>query len=160
MFKLSDEGVAFVKKELERYEIKRSAIIPCLHKVQEENDGWVSPESIAYLSELMDLPEAWVNEVFNFYTMFNKVPVGKYHVQVCNNITCCMLGSRELTDELCKTFEVKPGEVSGDKNVTVSKVECLGSCGTAPMMQVNDKYHENLTADSAVKIVKDLINGN
>ena len=160
MFKLSDEGVAFVKKELERYETKRSAIIPCLYRVQKENDGWVSAESISYLSELMELPEAWINEVFNFYTMFNKKPVGKLHVQVCNNITCCMLGGRELTDHLCKTFNVKPEEMSEDGNVTISKVECLGSCDTAPMMQVNEKYHENLTPASAEKIIKGMINGN
>ena len=70
MFKLSAGGEEFVKKELTRYETKRSAIIPCLYKVQEENGGWVSPESVAYLSGLMGLPEAWVNEVLNFYTMF------------------------------------------------------------------------------------------
>lgn len=159
MFKLSEEGIAFVKKELERYETKRSAIIPCLYRVQQENEGWVSPESISYLSELMDLPEAWINEVFHFYTMFNKEPVGKLHVQVCNNITCCMLGARELTDHLCKTFDVTPDKISADGNVTISKVECLGSCDTAPMMQINDSYHENLTAESAVKIIKEKING-
>ena len=159
MFKLSDEGVEFVKKELQRYETKRSAIIPCLYRVQKENGGWVSSEAIAYLSELMDLPEAWINEVFHFYTMFNKKPVGKLHVQVCNNLTCCMLGSRELTQHLCKEFDVRPGEMSADGNITVTPVECLGSCDTAPMMQVNDNYYENLTPDSAVKTLKEMING-
>lgn len=160
MFKLSDEGVAFVKKELERYETKRSAIIPCLYRIQQENGGWVSSESIAYLSELMGLPESWINEVFHFYTMFNKQPVGKLHVQVCNNITCCMLGARELTDHLCKTFNVDTDELSEDGAVTISRVECLGSCDTAPMMQINDAYYENLTPDSAVKIIKDKMHGN
>ncbi len=160
MFSLSEEGLAFVKKELQRYETRRSAIIPCLYKVQEENGGWISSECISYLSEVMELPEAWINEVFHFYTMFNKEPVGKFHVQVCNNITCCMLGARELTDHICKTFEVKPGQISHDKMVTVTKVECLGSCGTAPMMQINDSYYENLNEDKAVQIIKDLINGN
>ncbi|MCB0392028.1 MAG: NAD(P)H-dependent oxidoreductase subunit E [Bdellovibrionales bacterium] len=160
MFKLSDEGINFVKKELARYETKRSAIIPCLYRVQKENDGWVSPESVSYLSELMELPEAWINEVLNFYTMFNKKPVGKLHVQVCNNISCCMLGARELTDHLCKTFNVKPEEISEDGKITISKVECLGSCDTAPMMQINDDYHENLTPGSAEKIIKGMLNGN
>ncbi|MCB9025139.1 MAG: NAD(P)H-dependent oxidoreductase subunit E [Bdellovibrionaceae bacterium] len=160
MFKLSDEGVAYVKKELERYETKRSAIIPCLYRVQSENGGWVSPESINYLSELMDLPVAWINEVFHFYTMFNKEPVGKLHVQVCNNITCCMLGARELTEHISKTFEMGIDELSKDGKITLSKVECLGSCDTAPMMQINDSYHENLTPESAVKIIKDMVHGN
>ena len=160
MFKLSEEGLTFVKKELERYETKRSAIIPCLYRVQQENGGWVSQECVSYLSEVMDIPEAWINEVFNFYTMFNKEPVGKLHVQVCNNITCCMLGARELTDHLCKTFNVTPETLSADGKITISKVECLGSCDTAPMMQINENYHENLTPASAEKIIKDLMNGN
>ncbi len=157
MFKLSPAGEEFVKKELTRYETKRSAIIPCLFKVQEENKGWVSPEAVTYLSGLMDLPEAWVNEVLNFYTMFNKEPVGKLHVQVCCNISCCMNGARELTKHLKDTFNVKEGEVSADGNVTITRVECLGSCGTAPMMQVNDNYYENLTHESAVKTIKELM---
>lgn len=156
MFELSREGVEFVKKEMTRYETKRSAIIPCLFRVQKENQGWVSPESIAYLAQLMGVPERWVQEVATFYTMFNKQPVGKYHVQVCCNISCAMAGGRELTDKICKSLGVEEGAVSADKRYTVSRVECLGSCGTAPMMQVNDDYHENLNADKAVKILREL----
>lgn len=157
MFKLSSEGEAFVKKELTRYETKRSAIIPCLYKVQEENNGWVSPESVEYLSQLMDLPSAWVNEVLKFYTMFNQKPVGKLHVQVCCNISCAMNGGRELASHLGKVFDVKDGDVSKDGNVTITRVECLGSCGTAPMMQVNDNYYEDLTHDKAVSVIKELM---
>ncbi|RME18173.1 MAG: NAD(P)H-dependent oxidoreductase subunit E [Bdellovibrio sp.] len=156
MFELSKEGVEFVKKEMQRYETKRSAIIPALYKVQEENGGWVSPECVTYLSQLMDLPEVWINEVLNFYTMFNKEPVGKYHVQVCCNVSCAMNGGRELADHLCKELNIKDGRHSEDGRYTLSRVECLGSCGTAPMMQVNDKYYENLTKESAVQILKEL----
>lgn len=160
MFKLSDAGLEFVKKELNRYETKRSAIIPSLYKVQEENGGWVSDECITYLSQVMDLPEAWINEVFHFYTMFNKQPVGKLHVQVCNNISCCMNGGRELASYIEDAFGVSGNEVSADGNVSVSRVECLGSCGTAPMMQVNDQYFENLTPETAVELLREKINGN
>ena len=157
MFKLSEEGLKFVKKELERYETKRSAIIPCLYKVQEENGGWISEDAIGHLAGVMDLPEAWVNEVFHFYTMFNKKPVGKLHVQVCCNISCCMNGARELTNHLKKEFDIEESEVSVDGNVTITKVECLGSCGTAPMMQVNDNYYENLTPEKAVSVIKEMM---
>ncbi|MGE4132601.1 MAG: NADH-quinone oxidoreductase subunit NuoE [Bdellovibrionales bacterium] len=154
MFTLSPEGQEFVKKELKRYETAYSAIIPSLYRVQKEN-GWVPPEAVPYLAGLMGLPEAHINEVLYFYTMFNKKPVGKLHVQVCTNISCAMNGGRELADNLCKRFNVKYDEVSADKRITVSRVECLGSCGTAPMMQVNDRYFENLTPDSAYeKIMK------
>ncbi len=151
----SDDILVFIKKECSRYETRRSAIIPCLYKLQEKR-GWISPEQIGQLAVAMDIPPVQINEVMKFYTMFNQQPVGKLHVQVCNNISCTMNGSRELTDHLCKTFNVKSGEVSSDGRVTVSKVECLGSCDTAPMMQINDEYYENLTPESATKIIEKL----
>jgi len=139
-FQLSKEGPAFVKKEITRYETKRSAILPCLYKVQEENGGWIPPAAISYLSQVMDIPEAYINEALLFYTMYNTRPVGKLHVQVCCNLSCAMNGARELVEYLCKNFEVKEGEMSIDGMVTISRVECLGACDIAPMAQVNDKY--------------------
>jgi NADH-quinone oxidoreductase subunit E len=155
MFKLSDEGVAFVKKELNRYEDRRSAIIPSLYRVQREN-GWVSPEAIVYLSQLMDMPEAWIDEVASFYTMFNRKPVGKFHVQVCCNVSCSMNGGRELADYLSHELGADGREISADGRYTVSRVECLGACDKAPMMQVNDDYHEGLTNQKALEILKGL----
>jgi NADH-quinone oxidoreductase subunit E len=155
MFKLSQESESFVKAELTRYETKYSAIIPSLFRVQKEL-GWVPPEAVPFLSKLMGLPEAHINEVLYFYTMFNKKPVGKLHVQVCTNISCAMNGGRELHESLCKHFGVKNEEISKDGKVTVSRVECLGSCGTAPMMQVNDQYLENLTPETAIRKLKEM----
>ena len=155
MFRLSAEGEAFVKKELTRYEDRKSAIIPSLYRVQEENGGWVSPECVKYLSQLMDLPEAWIEEVLTFYTMFNKQPVGKLNVQVCTNVSCAMNGGRELLSHLCKTFNTEEGAVSADGRYSFIRVECLGACDKAPMMQVNvEDYHENLTHEKAVEILK------
>lgn len=156
MFQLSDEGVAFIKKELNRYEDRKSAIIPALFRVQKENRGWVSPESILYLSQLMDMPAAWIDEVNKFYTMFNKEPVGKYHVQVCCNISCAMNGGREMADQICSTLKIEDGEISADGKFSVSRVECLGACDKAPMMQVNENYHESLTADKAIELLRGL----
>jgi NADH-quinone oxidoreductase subunit E len=155
MFKLSPEGVEFVKGELTRYETKYSAIIPSLYRVQKEH-GWVPPEAVPFLSKLMGLPEAHINEVLYFYTMFNKEPVGKYHIQVCTNVSCAMNGGRELAEHLCKHFGVQGGQISADGKVTVSKVECLGSCDTAPMMQVNDQYLEKLTPETALRKLKEM----
>jgi NADH-quinone oxidoreductase subunit E len=155
MFELSREGKDLVTNELTRYETKQSAIIPALFRVQKEK-GWVPPEAVPYLAKMMDIPEAQINEVLYFYTMFNKTPVGKFHAQVCTNISCAMNGARELFGHLCEKFNVKEGEVSADGKITVSRAECLGSCGTAPMMQVNDKYLENLTPELAVKLLKDM----
>jgi NADH-quinone oxidoreductase subunit E len=154
MFKLSEQGLAEVKKELARYEVKESAIIPSLYIAQKENSGFINPGVIHHLSEVMDIPEARINEVFKFYTMFNQKPVGKYHVQVCANISCALEGSRELAGYICHELGVKYDEITADGRFTVSKVECLGSCGTAPMMQVNDHYHEKLTPESAMNLLR------
>ena len=154
MFQLSPEGLAEVKKELARYETKESAIIPALFVGQKENKGWVSDEVIHHLSQVMDIPKARIHEVFTFYSMFNKRPIGRNHVQVCTNISCAVNGSRELAKHLCKELKVGFEEVTEDGRFTISKVECLGSCGTAPMMQVNDKYYENLNLDSAMNILR------
>ena len=102
----------------------------------------------------MEVPDRWVQEVMTFYTMFNQKPVGKHHVQVCCNISCAMNGGRELADHIEKSLGAEGGRVSSDGKYKVSRVECLGSCGTAPMMQVNDDYYENLTPESAVELLK------
>ncbi|ASD62777.1 complex I 24 kDa subunit family protein [Bdellovibrio bacteriovorus] len=154
MFKLSDSGLAAVKSELARYEAKESAIIPSLYIAQKENNGFITPDIIRHLSQVMDIPEARINEVFKFYTMFNQKPVGKYHVQVCTNISCALEGGREMASHICHELGVKYNEVTADGRFTVSKVECLGSCGTAPMMQVNDTYHEKLTPETAMNLLR------
>ena len=154
MFKLSNEGLQKVKHELTRYEAKESAIIPALYIAQKENKGWVSKEVILHLSQVMEIPEARINEVFKFYTMFNQKPVGRYHVQVCTNISCALNGGREMASYICKELKVGIDQITDDGKFSVSKVECLGSCGTAPMMQVNEDYHENLTPESAMNILR------
>lgn len=154
MFKLSEEGIKKVQQELSRYETKESAIIPSLYVAQKENNGWINTDVIHHLAEVMDIPASKINEVFKFYTMFNQEPVGKYHVQVCTNISCALNGSRELAHHICHELKVKLNEITPDGRFTVSKVECLGSCGTAPMMQVNDKYYENLTPESAMNLLR------
>ena len=124
MFRLSQEGEDYVKNELTRYEDRRSAILPALYRVQKENDGWISAECITYLANLMDMPERLIEEVFTFYTMYNKKPVGKYHVQVCANVSCAMNGARELFDYLCKNFDATPEEMTADGRFTFSVDDC------------------------------------
>lgn len=155
MFELSQDSTNLINKELSRYETKYSAIIPSLFIIQREK-GWVPPEGVTYLAKLSGLPVSHINEVRQFYTMFNQEPVGKLHVQVCTNISCSMNGGRELADHICRHYKTKLGEISPDGKVTVSRVECLGSCDTAPMMQVNDKYVENMTPEKAVAALKEM----
>ncbi len=154
MFQLSSEAKQKVLGELKRYESKQSAVLPALYIAQRENNGFINPEVIQELSKVMEIPEAQINEVFTFYTMYNKDPVGRYHIQVCRTLSCMLNGAKELTSHLCKELNVKLGQVSADGRFTVSEVECLGSCGTAPMMQIGDRYYENLTPESAMNLLR------
>lgn len=156
---IGPEEKNFIESELKRYEHHYSVIIPSLFCIQRTH-GWVPPKAVTEMSVITKIPEAHINEVLNFYTMFNKVPVGKLHVQVCTNLSCAMNGGRELADHLCKSFNVNYGGVSADGLVTVNKVECLGACHNAPMMQINDNYYENLTNDSAVEVIKNMASKN
>lgn len=156
MFELSSDGVAKIKKELARYETIESAIIPALYVAQKENKGHITDEVINVLSKLMQIPTARIAEVFKFYTMFNQKPVGKFHVQVCGTLSCHINGAPEMMRHLCKELKVEMDQVTEDGRFTISRAECLGSCGTAPMMRVNEDYHENLTPESAMNILRSM----
>ncbi len=154
MFQLSSEAKTKIQNELKRYESRQSAVLPALYIGQKENNGHINAEVIKALSHEMDIPEAQINEVFTFYTMYNKQKIGKHHVQVCRTLSCMLNGAEEITAHLCKELNVKLGEVTQDGRFTVTEAECLGSCGTAPMMQVGDKYYENLTPESAMNLLR------
>lgn len=163
-FQLSKEGTDKVLKELKRYEARESAIIPALYIAQTENKGWVNDDVVRHLSQVMDLPESKINEVFRFYTMFNQKPVGRHHIQVCATLSCHVNGAGDLIQHLCRELRVGLDEVTKDGKFTISRAECLGSCGTAPMMEITshlgdqstDKYYENLTPESAMNILRGL----
>ena len=145
--KFSEKTCQWIQKEMNRYETKLSAVIPSLYRVQEENGGWVSPACVAALSELMQISESQIYEVLTFYTMFNKKPIGKFHIQVCCNVSCAMNGGRELLEKLKEKFpQDKENPVC-----TVSRAECLGSCDTAPVVQINrEPYIEKAQAESVL----------
>jgi NADH-quinone oxidoreductase subunit E len=140
---------------LTRYPDGKAAILPALYLAQKEF-GYVSDEAIVYIAGLVGTSSAEVEGVATFYTMYNRRPVGKYHVQICRNISCSLLGAEHLIEHVSKKLGVRPGETTPDGKFTLAKVECLGSCGTAPVMQVNDEYHENLTVESIDRILDQL----
>jgi len=122
----------------------RAATLPALHFAQRKF-GHVSAEVIDLVAAELALSRSHVLNVATFYTMYNKKPVGKYHIQICTNISCSLLGARRLVEHLTALLGIQPGETTEDGLFTLTEVECLGSCGTAPMMQVNDTFFENLT---------------
>ncbi len=142
----SDEGMREFSEMVKRFPEKKAAILPALHIAQREF-GYISPDVIKYVAGLLGLSPARVHGVVTFYTMFNQKPVGKYHLQVCRNVSCSLLGAFHLIEYISGKLDIEPGETTPDGNFTLSLVECLGSCGTAPVMQVNDDYVENLTEE-------------
>ncbi len=131
---------------LTRYPNKEAALLPTLHLAQEVW-GWISPEVVRYIGSLLDLTPATVFGVVSFYNMYNQKPVGKYHVQVCTNLSCMVSNAYDIYDHLCEKLQIHPGETTADGRYTVVEVECLGSCGTAPVVQVNNDYHENMNLE-------------
>lgn len=138
-----------------KYPQPRSALIPTLHMAQDEV-GYLSPDVIQEIAEIFGLSPNEVYEVVSFYTMFHRKPVGKYVVQVCTNISCLLCKSEEIMAHLQKRLGIKPGETTVDKKFTLIEVECLASCGTAPVVQINDEYHENLTLERLDQILEGL----
>jgi NADH-quinone oxidoreductase subunit E len=141
---LSAENLKKIEELRKCYPTTKALTLPVLWMVQEQF-GWISPDAMKYVAELLALPVHHVYGVVTFYTMFNTKPVGKYHIQVCTNVSCQLRGAEKIAGHICKRLGVKPGETTSDNKFTVTEVECLGSCGTAPMMQVNNEYYENLS---------------
>jgi NADH-quinone oxidoreductase E subunit len=151
----SEETRAKHERLLTRYPDREAAILPTLYLAQREF-GHLSDEAILYVADLLGFTPARIYGVATFYTMYNKKPVGKYHLQVCRNLSCSLMGAEHLIEHVARKIGVKPGETTADGKFTLSTVECLGSCGTAPVMQVNDDYYENLTEESIDAILDGL----
>ncbi len=156
--RFSQEALARVDAIFKRYpeEYRRSALLPLLDLAQREFGGWLSRPAMDYVAGLIGMPPVRVYEVATFYTMFNLKPVGRYHVQVCTNISCWLCASDGIVQALEKRLGIRVSETTPDRRFTLVEVECLGACVNAPMMQVNDDYHEHLTPEKAVQVIDSL----
>ncbi|CAN5362749.1 NADH-quinone oxidoreductase subunit NuoE [soil metagenome] len=132
----------------------RSALVPLLMLVQRER-GWVDNPGVNFLAKFLNLEVTDVWETATFYSMFNMRPVGRHHLQICKTLSCKIMGEPDITDHVCSKLGIHAGETTEDGRFTLSLVECLGSCGTAPMMQIGFDYHEDLTIDKVDKILED-----
>lgn len=131
----------------------KSALIPVLHIAQAEFGGWLSPQTMDLVAEVLRLKPIEVYEVASFYSMFNLQPVGKCLIEVCRTSSCWLCGAEDIIDHLEHKLNIKVGETTSDGMFTLKAVECLGSCGTAPMMQVGADYHENLSIEKVDQLV-------
>jgi len=130
-------------------------VLPLLRAAQDKR-GYVADEDIDAIALDAKVPRIQVEEVLSFYTMFRRTPIGRHHVQVCRNVSCSLRGAETLLDHVCKRVGAAVGETTPDGRVTVGTTECLGSCGTAPVVMVNDTYHENMTAESLDELLDKL----
>ncbi len=152
---LSQKFYDEMKKLEPRYPNKVALLLPALHQAQEES-GWLPPEVLEEIGAYIGIHPAQVREVASFYTMYNLKPVGKYHLKVCTNVACCLRGADEIVEHLEKKWDIACGETTRDRKFTLMEEECLGACGTAPAMMVNDDYHENLDIPAIEKIIAGL----
>lgn len=138
-----------------RYPDKRAACLPALHLVQEEH-GSIDADAIEFVAKALELPTGSVEEVASFYTMYRRKPAGRFHIEICTNLTCSLMGAEHLREVLARELGVQPGQTTRDGMFTLSEVECLASCGTAPVLQVNGEFHEGLTPDKVKALLGEL----
>ncbi len=155
--KFNEETLALVHKMMKRYpEGKhKSAVIPILHIAQAEFGGWLSPETMDYVASILKIQPIEVYEVASFYSMFNLKPVGKCVLDICRTSSCWTRGAEDVIKHLEKKLEIKAGETTKDGMFTIKTVECLGSCGSAPMLQCGASYHENLTLKKVDTLIEE-----
>jgi len=157
----------FTKENLERAQLiiknypeghERAALLPLLDLAQRQHDGWLPISAMHYVGDLLKVPYMRVYEVATFYTMYNREPVGKYHIQICTTTPCMLggIGCAPILDAIKKVTGISPGETSKDRMWTLDEVECLGACVNAPMVQINDNYYEDLTVKDMEEILSDL----
>jgi NADH-quinone oxidoreductase E subunit len=149
----SPEVEAEIDRHLAKYPVRRSAILPLMFIVQRER-GYLDPPGVLYLANRLGLRITDIWEVATFYSMIHTEPIGKYHIQICKTLSCKIMGEPKITEHVCAKLGIKPGETTPDGKFSVSMVECLGSCGTAPMFQINFDYHENLTPEKVDQILE------
>jgi NADH-quinone oxidoreductase E subunit len=152
---LNADELKKVEEIKKRYPVPQAALMPVLYLVQDKY-GWISEESISFVSKLLEIPEKDILGVVTFYEMFHLKPKGKYLIEICTNVSCMLCNAKMVKNTLENKLGLKNKETSPDSKFTLEEVECLGSCGTAPVISINDKYYDNLTEEKILKIIDSL----
>ncbi|MBK8582616.1 MAG: NADH-quinone oxidoreductase subunit NuoE [Flavobacteriales bacterium] len=157
-FTFSEEAHAECRIIISRYpaDHSKSALIPILHIAQAENNGWLSVPAMDAVAKLLKIQYIEVYEVATFYSMFNLHPMGKHVLEVCHTVPCMLRGADDVVAHIEKRLNIKPGGTTADGLFSLKTVECLGSCGTAPMLQCGAKYHEHLTTEKVDELIEKL----
>jgi NADH-quinone oxidoreductase subunit E len=154
--KFSPESMAYAKEIIARYPEgkQKSALIPLLHLAQDENDGWLSVESMNFVADMLNIQHIEAYEVASFYSMFNLKKRGNCLIEVCQTSSCWLMGAEDVVRHIEKRLGIKNGETTPDGMFTLKTVECLGACGYAPMFQVGDQFHEHLTIEKVDVLIE------
>ena len=152
---LSEAHLKRIEELKQRYQKPQALVLEVLWMLQEKH-GWISEEGMRYVAGILGIPEHHVLGVVTFYTMFNKQPVGRHKIEVCKKFWCMLINSDRILEHIENRLHIKPGETTPDKRFTLVEAECLGSCGTAPAMQVGDEYYEDLDVGKIDKILAEL----
>lgn len=147
LFEFDEQRDAEFERLVKRYPTRESMILPSLWLTQEQ-EGWISQEAIAYIADRIGTFASKVYEAATFYTMYNLHPMGRNHICICRTLSCWLRGKQEIVDYLHEEVGIRPGEVSEDGKFSLEEVECLGHCGSAPVVQVNGEFHENMDVDT------------
>jgi NADH-quinone oxidoreductase E subunit len=145
-----------VQKLRKQYPQSRSAVLPALRLAQEEHGGWLPPEALREVADALDETPAYCLSIASFYDMLNLEPVGRHLVEVCTNLSCALVGAQEVLDAFARELGVQPGETTEDGTVTLRAIECAGGCGRAPVVVVDERYHEPLGPENVPEIVEGL----
>jgi len=147
---------AQVRKLATRYPDSKTAILPALRLAQEQNDGWLDTESFERVGEALGLTPAYCKAVATFYDMFHLAPVGRHSIEVCTNLSCALSGAQQVVDAFESELGIKPGETTEDGEITLRTVECLGGCGYATVVSVDNRYRQFVKPEDVPAIVEDV----
>jgi len=159
-FSFSEKNILSAKNMLKKYpkKNKKSAVMPLLYLAQKQNENWIPLAALKYIAKYLSISYINVYEVATFYSMYNLAPVGKYFIQVCTTSPCLIRGADKLVKACKKKISPNENEISKDGKCSWTEVECLGACVSAPMMQINENYYEDLDEENTQKILDSLIN--
>ncbi|RPI75265.1 MAG: NAD(P)H-dependent oxidoreductase subunit E [Ignavibacteriales bacterium] len=158
-FKFTEENLKRIENEIRKYPVKQPAVMAALWIAQEQN-GWISGEVMKEVASVLEMTPEDVLGIVTFYTMYHQKPMGKYHIQVCTNVSCMLRGGYEIFNQVKQKLNIENMQVSEDKIFSLEEVECMGSCGTAPMIAVNEDYYENLDTAKTEQLLNSLKDGN
>jgi len=154
-FKFTEENLVKIEQSRKKYPTSLAAVMDIIYIAQGQN-GYISQDVMQEIARILDIDPVEVLSVVTFYTMYFTKPMGKYHVQVCTNVSCMLRGAYELYDQVSKKLGIKHMEVTPDGKYSLEEVECMGSCGTAPMICINEDFYENLTKEKVEEILNSL----